>query len=124
MVAPLLRDAPRRRPIPRINTALRIAVDLVLRTDGYIDSQRHPTTRTVVIEEAVRVFLERDRAPCMPCPQDQKLKRAARKINTALRLPVDLLTKLDDYVVRQERPTTRTAVIEEALRTFLETEGA
>jgi predicted DNA-binding protein len=120
MVAPQLRDAPRRRSIPKINTALRVAIDLVIRTDGYIDSQRHPTTRTVVIEEAIRVFLEQDHALCMPSPQDQKAKRSLRKINTALRLPVELLTRLDDYVDSQECSTTRTAVIEEALRAFLD----
>jgi predicted transcriptional regulator len=114
-------SAPKRRPLPKINTAIRLARADVARLDAYIDSQRHPTTRTVVIEEAIRVFLER--GDTVATGQGWK-KNYPTKLNSALRLPSDLLTRLDGFVESLTPPTTRTLVIEEAIRALLDREGA
>jgi hypothetical protein len=117
-------DTLNRRPLPRVNTAIRLACKDVARLDAYIDTQRHPITRTVVIEEAVKVFL--DRGDTVNAQARVQGRQFPAKLKMAFRLPSDLMTRLDSFVEShsQTHPTTRTLVIEEAIKAFLDRESA
>jgi predicted transcriptional regulator len=48
--------------MPKTFITLRLPPDLLAQLDAWRNSQRAPTTRTAVIELAVREFLDRERA--------------------------------------------------------------
>lgn len=117
-----IQNSPNRRPLPKFNTAIRLARGDASRLDAYIGRQRHPITRTVVIEEAVKTFL--DRGDAMNAAAPVQGRQVPGKLKTAFRLPSELMTRLDGFVESQTHPTTRTLVIEEAIKAFLDREGA